>query len=184
MRAGQLGTFLEAVEKLPAIKWKGTRAKQIPVNCMKHSARIKAVAFITPQDVMKTVVIKYINLCEHVGGLSGEGGEHSAPLASRTLLRSPPRCSREALGTGASPESGGFDAACRGAPARGAALVGWPGVAWLLLSLPQSLCVPSALRVPGAPRLRTPGPGPALLQPWGCVCTAGGRPGGGERRPC
>lgn len=54
MRAGQLSTFLEAVEKLPAIKWKGTGAKQIPVNCMKHSARRKAVAFITPQDVMKT----------------------------------------------------------------------------------------------------------------------------------
>lgn len=68
MRAGQLGTFLEAVEKLPAIKWKGTRAKQMPVNCMKHSARRKAVAFITLQDVMKTVVIRYINLRELVGG--------------------------------------------------------------------------------------------------------------------
>lgn len=29
MKVGQLDAFLEAMEKLPAIKWKGTRAKQI-----------------------------------------------------------------------------------------------------------------------------------------------------------
>lgn len=39
MKVGQLGVFLEAMEKLLAIKWKGTRAKQIPANCKKHSAR-------------------------------------------------------------------------------------------------------------------------------------------------
>lgn len=60
MKVGQLGVFLEAMEKLLAIKWKGTRAKQIPANCKKHSAR-KAIVNITPQNVMKTV-IKYINL--------------------------------------------------------------------------------------------------------------------------
>lgn len=32
-----------------------------------------------PQDVMKTLVIKYINLREHVLGVPGEGGEQSAP---------------------------------------------------------------------------------------------------------
>lgn len=39
MKVGQLGAFLEAIEKLLAIKWKGTRAKQISANCKKHSAR-------------------------------------------------------------------------------------------------------------------------------------------------
>lgn len=63
MKVGQLGAFLEAMEKLLAIKWKGTRAKQIPANCKKHSAR-KAIVDITPQNVMKTV-IKYINLFGH-----------------------------------------------------------------------------------------------------------------------
>lgn len=52
MRAGQLGTFLEAVEKLPAIKWRGTRAKQIPVNCMNHSAKEKLWCTYIPRKML------------------------------------------------------------------------------------------------------------------------------------
>lgn len=69
MKVRQLDVFLEAMEKLLAIKWKGTRAKQIPVHCMKRSARREAVVCITQQNVVKTEMIKYISLCGHVAGV-------------------------------------------------------------------------------------------------------------------
>lgn len=56
MRVGQLDASLEAAEKLPAIACEGTRAKQSPANCMKHSARRKAGVHITLQNVMETEV--------------------------------------------------------------------------------------------------------------------------------
>lgn len=81
MKAGQLDAFLIAMGKLLAIKWKGTGAKQIPVNCMKHSARNKAVVYITLQNVLKTEVIKYINLHGHPVRVPREGGERFTPAA-------------------------------------------------------------------------------------------------------
>lgn len=107
------------------------------------------MAFITPQGVMKTVVIKYINLCEH-GGVPGEEGEHSGPLASRTSLRctAPPP-----LATAHRKLWGLW-------PARAAAPFGWPGRLGCGLPCP---CPCGGL-------------GPALLQPWGCMCPLRGGP--------
>lgn len=105
IRVGQLDTFLEAVEKLPVIAYKGTRAKQSPVNCMKHSARIKAGVYITLQNIMEIEVIKYVNLRGYSMGATGEGGERLHPKPPGTYPRAPLCCPRELWGVGPAPSS-------------------------------------------------------------------------------
>lgn len=82
MRVSQLDAFLQAMEELPAIKWKGTRAKQTPVNCMKHSAR-KATAPITLQHVMET---EMMFLCKPAGAHGGGNPEREVGAPHPSLL--------------------------------------------------------------------------------------------------
>lgn len=97
--------------------------------------------YLSPQDVMKTLVIKYINPRERVLGVPGEGAEPSAPPAPCTRLRPPPHCPLEALGTWGCPPRGTSPWCC---PHQ---LAGGP----LLPSLP--VCA-SASPVPRAPGLQ------------------------------